>query len=366
MQQATGNFTGNNLANIIHIIPVVVHVVYYNSVQNVSDAQIQSQIDVLNEDFSRTNADKINTPGPFAAIASATDFRFCLATRDPNGALTNGIERRQTSTQVFQPNNSMKSYSSGGLDAWDVDRYLNIWVCDLGGQILGYGDLPSMVHTNTYGVVIHYTAFGRMGTATAPYQLGRTCTHEISHCFDLYHVFSELDSCQGTDYVNDTPEQFEATFRCHGFPYADFCSPNYPGIMFMNYMDYSDDGCMNMFSEGQAARMFSAINTFYPTLLTSNGCLVDGIESVTDLKFSIYPNPSPGFLSLDLFTSINISREVNVKITDVLGKIVYEKLFSNNSGHLHQLDLHELNNGIYFVTVINENSKRTERIALAK
>ena len=364
LQQQLLNSSNTSDPNTIYIIPVVVHVLYFTNGQNISDAQIRSQIDVLNEDFGRTNADTTNTPQPFDSLASSTSFQFCLANRDPNGATTNGIERRQTTVQGFQTDDNMKFYSSGGLNAWNVNKYLNIWVCDLGGQVIGYGEEPSGFHTNTFGVVVHYSAFGRTGVVSAPYNLGRTCTHEISHCFNLYHIWGDEDLCSGSDYVSDTPNQAKATYGCHSFPFAEMCTVNYPGVMYMNYMDYSDDDCMNMFTVGQAARMLASVNSYYPSLKTSDGCLSNGIESLSDFEFRIYPNPSSGILDVNMFTSKNIGSTAKICITDILGKAVYETVINNPNGFVHRLDIHNLNKGIYFVTVYNDNFKKTEKISL--
>ena len=170
-------------------IPVVVHVVYNTTGQNISDAQVESQIDVLNEDFARLNADTANTPAPFASIAGPTPIRFCLAQRTPDDQPSTGIERRQTGTSSFFDDDAIKAFSSGGLDAWDPTRFFNIWVGPLGGGLLGYAEFPSGSISNTYGVVIAYDAFGRIGTAASPFDLGRTASHEIGHCFGLYHIW---------------------------------------------------------------------------------------------------------------------------------------------------------------------------------
>ncbi len=365
LQQVLHNSISSRISNTIYTIPVVVHVVYFNNAQNISDAQVQSQIDVLNEDFSRTNADTLNTPPPFASFASSTNFQFCLARKDPSGMPTSGIERRQTTVQVFQPDNGVKFFSSGGLNAWDVNKYLNIWVCDLGDDILGFAEAPSSIHSNVFGLVVQYNAFGRIGLVNAPYNYGRTCTHEISHCFDLNHIWGDDDLCSGSDLVDDTPNQAESTFGCHSFSFSDLCTQNYPGIMYMNYMDYSDDDCMNMFTNDQATRMFAAVNSFYPTLLTSNGCLVNGIESVSDFKFGTIPNPTSGILEINILTTTNIGSKANIRISDVLGKNIYESILLNPNKVTHRLDLHHLNDGIYFVTIYNEKYKKTERIILA-
>ena len=132
-----------SLVNII-TIPVVVHIVYYNNTENISDQQIYSQIDILNEDFRRNNLDAINTPAAFQSVAADTEIEFCLATRDPFGNTTNGITRTPTSQSSFSTNNDVKYSSSGGIDAWNTSKYLNIWVCDLSGGLLGYAQFPGL------------------------------------------------------------------------------------------------------------------------------------------------------------------------------------------------------------------------------
>ena len=118
-------------SSTIITIPVVVHVVYYNSTENISTAQVQSQIDILNEDFRRLNADAANTPFAFQSVAADCEIEFCLATTDPNGNSTTGITRTSTSQPSFSTNDGVKYSSSGGIDAWNTSEYLNIWVCDI-------------------------------------------------------------------------------------------------------------------------------------------------------------------------------------------------------------------------------------------
>lgn len=253
-------------------IPVVVHVVYKTAAQNISDAQVMSQIDVLNEDFSRTNADSVNTPSAWQSIAGKMPYHFVLARQDPGGNPTTGIVRVQTTANSFSTNNAIKFNSQGGSDSWDVNTYLNIWVGNLGGGLLGYGEFPTGTPSNTYGFVCLYSAFGRVGTVSPPFDLGRTTTHEISHCFNLKHIWGDDGTaCSGTDNVGDTPNQAGANFGCPSFPLTDACSASSPGVMFMNYLDYSDDVCMNMFTEGQATRMIAAVTNFYPTIVNSIG-----------------------------------------------------------------------------------------------
>ena len=283
IQNQPESFTSN-----IITIPVVVHVVYYNSNENISTAQIQSQIDVLNEDFRRLNADASNTPSAFQTVAADCQIEFCLATTDPNGNSTDGITRTQTNQSSFSTNNGVKYSSSGGKDAWNTSDYLNIWVCDISGGILGYAQFPGG-NASSDGIVCDYAYFGTIGTATAPFNLGRTTTHEVGHWLNLRHIWG--DSNCGNDYCNDTPTQQSSNYGCPSFPSSSNCSGNGSnGDMFMNYMDYTNDNCMNMFSEDQKTRMIAAINTYRSGLLTSNGCQGSGLGCTNPSAFNYDPN----------------------------------------------------------------------------
>lgn len=271
----TEQFIQNNGASqrTVVTIPVVVHVVYYNSTQNISDAQIATQIDVMNADFRRLNSDASNTPSVWQGIAADCEVNFCMAQQDPSGNATDGIVRKQTSTNGFSTNDKVKYSSQGGDDAWDRDRYLNLWVCNLSSGLLGYAQFPGGPAA-TDGVVIDYAAFGTIGTAAAPFDKGRTATHEVGHWLNCYHIWGDDGtSCSGTDQVSDTPNQADENYGCPAFPNIS-CSNGPNGDMFMNYMDYTDDACMNLFTEGQKARMQSLFSSggARVSLTSSNGC----------------------------------------------------------------------------------------------
>ncbi len=257
-------------------IPVVVHVVYNNSTENVSDAQIQSQIDVLNEDFRRLNADASNTPSVFQGVAADSEIEFCLASVDPSGNATNGITRTSTTRTSFGTNDQVKFNSSGGKDAWPAGDYLNMWVCDISGSILGYAQFPGG-SPSTDGVVIDYAYFGTIGTATSPFDLGRTATHEVGHWLNLRHIWGD-GGCSVDDFVSDTPTAGSAntTGSPCSFPGPNTCNSGSGDLpdMFQNYMDYSDDVCMNLFTQGQKSRMRALFDPggFRVSLLNSNGC----------------------------------------------------------------------------------------------
>ncbi|WP_317204080.1 M43 family zinc metalloprotease [Janthinobacterium sp.] len=240
-------------------IPVVVHVIWNAAAQNISDAQIKSQIDVLNRDFRRTNPDVGGTPAPFLPLTADTRVEFYLADVAPNNAPSTGVERHQTGVASFGADDAVKSSASGGMDAWPRDKYLNIWVCQLGGGLLGYAQFPGGPAA-TDGVVILQSAFGTGGTAAAPFNLGRTATHEIGHWLNLNHIWGDDGTgCSGTDNVADTPNQGGANFGAPGFPHVS-CSNGPNGDMFMNYMDYVDDRAMFMFTAGQVGRMQACLD----------------------------------------------------------------------------------------------------------
>lgn len=253
--------------NGLIVIPVVVHILHRNEAigtgLNISDAQVQSQIDVLNEDFRRLNANSVNTPAAFVGVATDYNFEFRLACQDPNGNATNGITRTFTNKSGFTFSSTgnranetaigIKIASSGGQDPWPTDRYLNMWVGNFTDGTLGYATWPWDFATdpNFDGVVITTTAMGRTGNVTAPYNGGRTATHEIGHWLNLLHIWGDANC--GDDLVADTPTQQTANLGCPTFPHRT-CGNTTSGDMFMNYMDYSDDACMNVYSNGQRLR----------------------------------------------------------------------------------------------------------------
>jgi len=251
------------------IVPVVVHVIHTPGEaigvgRNISDAQVQSQIDVLNEDFRRLNGDRINTPNAFLGVSSDPNFEFRLACLDPNGNPTNGITRTPSTVTAFTANDNIKFNSTGGHDAWLTSQFLNIWVGNLAGGLLGYAQFPFDYATkpNTDGVVIRTTALGRVGNVIAPFNTGRTATHEVGHWLDLFHIWGDDgNSCNGSDQCDDTPNQADENIGCPPFP-SPSCSNN--GDMSMNYMDFSDDACMNIYTLDQSIRMRAIFATGGP------------------------------------------------------------------------------------------------------
>ncbi|MGA4692907.1 zinc metalloprotease [Rhodococcus sp. AB351] len=243
-------------------VPVVVHVVHdpASPSQNIGEDQIRSQIDALNRDFRATNPDRTKVPEIWKDLVADIRVEFRLATVDPDGAPTDGITRTPTTKEFFTADeDDIKSSDTGGADPWPSDDYLNIWLCDdlrdsIGRQILGYAQFPGGPAA-TDGVVIAHSCFGTTGTARPPFHLGRTATHEIGHWLSLRHIWGDDgDGCSGTDFVDDTPNQAGHNFGKPRYPRVT-CNNGPHGDMFMNYMDYTDDEAMFMFTAGQALRM---------------------------------------------------------------------------------------------------------------
>jgi hypothetical protein len=229
-------------------IRVIVHVVYNEASQNIADAQIKSQITALNKDFRATNADRSKTPAAFKGSVSDSKVKFVL----------DRITRTETAQVAFGDDDGVKRASSGGIAPMDTTKYLNVWVCALGGGLLGYAQFPGGPAT-TDGVVVHYRAFGTKGTAQAPYNKGRSATHEIGHYLNLRHIWGDTPDCSGTDSVPDTPNAAGPNFGKPTFPTVT-CNNGPNGDMFMNYMDYTDDDAMFMFTAQQVVRMRATLN----------------------------------------------------------------------------------------------------------
>jgi hypothetical protein len=299
-------------------IPVVVHVVWHTATENISDAQIQSQIDVLNEDFRRLNADAASTPAPFAAVAADARLEFALAIRGPGCVPTNGITRHNTTvTGWTYPGNGMKSAATGGADPWDSNQYLNVWIVNYIDLTLGFATFPGGPAALD-GLVLKYQATGRIGTTIPGANLGRTATHEIGHWLDLFHIWGSAapatsTDCSDGDSVADTPNQGGASpfsiSSCRTFPSIS-CSNGPNGDMFMNYMDYSADQCMNTFTAGQVVRIDAALHTARSPILASPGLVPPtGIpgpdlwskDTSDDIGVEPDTSPQPMYISDDIW-----------------------------------------------------------------
>ena len=224
-------------------IPVVVNVLYKTTAENISLAQIQSQIDVLNKDFNATNSDFNQVPTTFSAVKANIGISFVL----------DAVNRKYVNKTSWGTNDAMKKTSTKGIAPTSPTTKLNLWVCTIGGGILGYAQFPGG-SSATDGVVIDSKYLGTTGRATAPFNKGRTATHEVGHWMIVRHIWGDT-SC-GSDLVSDTPTHNTANYGIPAFPHYSTCSGS-PIEMTMNYMDYTDDAGMYMFSNGQKNRMLS-------------------------------------------------------------------------------------------------------------
>ena len=334
LQKPSLSLSGRDtLPNEIFIVPVVVHILYNDASQSLTDEQIRSQLTVLNNDFRKRNTDVSEVPYPFLNLATDARITFCLARVDPVGRPTSGIIHKHTTTQVWTADDAMKFSASAGDDAWDAKRYLNIWVCNLFGRNLGYSSLPGGI-ANKDGVVIQYGAFGTIGSV-APFNKGRTATHEIGHWLGLKHLWGDADC--GDDGIADTPPQKTYNNGCPTFPHTSSCSANSNGDMFMNYMDFSNDACMHMFTRGQVSEMrgmFSA-GGIRNSFLTTNVCdsiLAQGAPLPADSfyitqTYHIYPNPATTYINIS--SAKQIVQPVTFSIYNVLGKSLFTSLISS-------------------------------------
>ena len=235
-------------------IPVIVHIVYRsgNALENITDEQVLSQLAVLNKDYRRLNNDYKYTPSVFTPFSADCELEFKLAKRTPTGKATTGIVRYASDRKVtWGKSDEIKMPEKGGVAPWDASKYLNLYVCALGGGVLGYSSMPGSLLAFD-GVVIDYRYFGTVGTVVPPFNLGRTTTHEVGHWLNLRHTWGDSDC--GNDLVNDTPMQQGPNYGCVTFPHIT-CNADSKGDMFMNFMDYTDDACMSLFSAGQKARI---------------------------------------------------------------------------------------------------------------
>jgi len=353
-------FRNPEAPSIVVTIPVVFHVLYKNASQNISDAQINSQLDALNRDYRKLNAD-FNTvvPAAFRPLGADMEITFCKATRTPTGEPTTGITRKSVSSSFYL---SDDYYTSAGEVAWDTTKYLNIWVGRFSGQdaqVLGFANLPdaSVVGSNFDGLVIGDLYCGTTGSATAPFNLGRTAVHEIGHYFGLLHPWGDGMTGPGyscgvgvnSDGVADTPATSREHYGCPTFPSNTYtCSSSANGAMFMNYMDYVDDSCMAMFSNGQKTIVQNTLASLRLSLISSNGCASLGLNEVEAIQaIACYPNPaSKYFMISSPQTQID-----EVEIFNDLGQLVKtQKLTQVNN----EINIESLATGTYYLRIYNQ------------
>lgn len=317
-------------------VPVVVHIVWYYNNENVSDNLVYSQIEALNRDFNAENVDIGKIPIEFLPSIGVPNIRFCLAAKDPYGNYTTGILKRKTPIENIGMSEKLFSSIAGGSDAWDPDHYLNIWVANTGQYITGFGTYPLQSLKDRTGVVIHPDYFGINGNKK--YGLGRVTTHEIGHFFGLYHPWADDDNCNTDDLVADTPPQQKAYYGCPDYPLNGCVNSE----MFMNFMGYVDDHCMQMFTEGQKQRMLKVIELARPGFLNSNTECKYPNNSMGQIF--VWPNPTDGLVRINFTGRTNKKNEL--KIFNTLGQLI--TLRKKITGPEFLIDLSAFPKGLYF------------------
>lgn len=392
LPKTTGNPKGGNQDNStesVLTIPVIVHVIHsgqaVGSGANISQAQVVDQINILNKDYNGTNSDTTLIPGVFKPVFGRGKINFCLAVVNPSNAVLAepGIDRINSVTKGWTAGPYTMAYCDATIkpqSIWDPNRYLNIWVCNLGNSLLGYATFPNPGTTGLLGlsppygsatsdgVVCLNTAFGSIGTAAAPYNKGRTATHEIGHWMGLRHVWGDANC--GNDECNDTPTQSTQNFGCPTFPQVS-CSNGPNGNMFMNYMDYVDDACMQMFTKDQVFRMqlILANSQFRQSLLTSTVCKTGtvtndvAIVNITSPTYSQVINCNPYIIPSFSVTNFGNNAVTSITFTYNVDNVGTQTL--NWTGNLPSLSttlitLPQINlaNGAHYfqVNALNPNS----------
>ena len=363
------NFAQHTLPRAVVKIPVVVHIVWKNTDENISDEQIRSQIEVLNQDFRKKNVDAKDVPGSFKTVAADCEIEFCLAQRDTFGRPTTGINRKQTTADnvgtAFSTNRRRIYYADlGGVQNWKPKQYLNIWVCKMeNGSGLGYTTSLSkaLAIPSEDGIVVDYRVFGTTGTAanTEGHKNGRTATHEIGHYFNLLHIWGSDDTCNDDDLVDDTPKQANAYTGCPSFPQLS-CGI---GNMYMNFMDYTNDECMGLFTIGQKARMLAALTEFRSGLLTSVNCDTSPTQDI-DFQYHIYPNPVNDVLKIDIKNAPTFHSKT-VTLMDAFGRILLENKDVNTEGGI-EMPMKNYPNGFYIILLKFDNQVLVSKIIIAR
>lgn len=353
-------------------IPVVFHVVYKNATQNIADSNIFRQLIELNECYRKQNSNYSQTRPIFDSIGADVQIEFCFAQLDPNGNPTQGITRTSApANAAFDPILNMdkvKSSTTNGVDPWPTDQYLNIWVCDMSffgiPFVLGYATFPGSDPTLD-GVVIQYDFIGHQNNGTSN-DLGKTTVHEVGHWLGMRHIWGDGQQstplCDSTDYVDDTPNADTASQQTcmiknscsNESPYWSNVAVD-PPDMIENYMDYSYDACMTMFTYGQKARMLGFLNTVRSGLLTSPaGCNAIGLNEhkKNSTLISVFPNPA----NTDVTFHLKKEGLYTIQLTDILGKEL-NKISTNEKKTT--IDLSTLPSGIIFYS-ISENGHLIE------
>lgn len=342
------NIAGKPHSGAVITIPVVVHILYNKSQENISDEKVFEQIKVLNESFRRLSADTVNTPEWFKGVAADCGIEFKLAISDPEKTSTTGIIRKYTPVTKWGIDEQVKSSARTGADPWDPQNYLNIWVCNL-DRVAGYSSFPGGPEAQD-GIVIAYNVFGK--NSRGGYEQGKTAVHETGHWLGLRHIWG--DGYCGDDWVDDTPKQGNFTPGCPT-GIRPSCSNGSKGDMYMNYMDLTQDACINLFTEGQKQRIrtlfeeggarYTIVSSYALRAPTNNEPRpTEELPPIVG-EHKIYPNPANGEIILDLSYDIRWMGQP-IRVTNVQGQSVMQATVNSK---IVKLDISRLKPGLYFL-----------------
>ena len=373
-------------------IPLVVHVIYFpkdSAVEYIPVSRVQDNINETNKDWAGLSAHSIYS---FPATDKVpTGVQFCLASIDPEGHATTGVTYTRTTDSTFNcaDNYPERSSTTGGCDAWDVTKYLNIWVCNMGPYLCGLSEFPSNPNNNKYGSTINYCFLGNpTDGAQAPYNLGGTLSHELGHCFDLIIHRGDRGtlSCStttypGSDLVDDTPTQYQATFGNngaispsnpggnfngkgqHSTTLIDSCTNTAPGVLYEDFMDYTDDIDYACFTTDQVARIQAIVATDDASLITSTvGCNTGIDELELSNNISIYPNPASSEITIDF--SNYLQPDVSINVYNIIGKLVLSRDAKDVSKIT--IDMSNQSSGIYMLAIKTPSRTIINKVSLIK
>lgn len=373
----------------VYQIPVVFHIVHNTPEQNLPDSVVHSQLEVLNEDYRRLNANSVETREEFLPVAADVGIEFVLADFDPEGNPTDGIVRVETDRENFELDflsqdntlDEVKFSETGGSNAWNTDAYLNIWVCNISGGFLGqvfglayppegvpnWPDDAEAPSSEASGVIIHFTTLGRNNPHhalddVAENNQGRTLVHEIGHYLGLRHIWGDAipflgeDGCEADDGLADTPNAAAAdNFACNLTSNSCTDSPEDFPDMIENYMDYSQDACMNMFTQEQADMMRFALTELRPGLINSPAVGVE--ESTFASELLIFPNPTEHRLSIESPMAID-----QLELLDQTGRQLMH--YDNLNGARATLSVEGIASGSYFLRILAGGEVAVKKIAV--
>lgn len=402
LKHKQSQFANNKVASVVYNIPIIFHIIHTGGAvgtstivptRNLNAAFINSQLATLNADYRKLNSDFSTYVTQSSFINNSTDVQinFCAAKVSPTGVTLAepGIDRVSATSIGLTGSTWAMAYIESNVKpatSWDPTKYYNVFVLEFGGAdvgTLGYAQFPTVTSSgtptigdlvgaggaaNTDGVALDWQYTGVNSDAT--YNKGRTLTHETGHWLGLYHIWGDDGTaCTGSDYVTDTPNQAGENYTCpttNGAVVTDGCTSASPGVNYQNYMDYSDDKCMVMFTAGQKARM-QAVMASCPRRLSLNTSTVCAVttslnESLSENEINLFPNPTNGELNI----TIRVLKNQNFTITllNTLGQTIKEIKQENYSGGNLNIDLSNNTKGLYFVNIKTETSSITKRIVL--